>query len=55
FFVDHADKHIRVKVTAVDLELIGSDTLVASDVIMKVTPEGKHEMTFEDFKRGYIN
>ncbi|MEN9338210.1 MAG: hypothetical protein RIQ41_524 [Candidatus Parcubacteria bacterium] len=55
FFVDHAGKHMRVKVTAVDLELIGSDTLVASDVIMKVTPEGKHEMTFEDFKRGYLH
>ncbi len=55
FFIDHADKHMRVKVTAVDLELIGSDTLTASDVITHVTPEGKQEMTFEDFKRGYLH
>jgi methionyl-tRNA formyltransferase len=55
FFVDHKEKQMRVKVTAVDLTLIGSDSLVASDVITKVIPEGKHEMTFEDFKRGYLN
>jgi len=55
FFVEHKDKKIRVKVTSVNLLLSGSETLTAADVILKVTPEGKHEMSFEDFKRGYLN
>jgi methionyl-tRNA formyltransferase len=54
FFIEHKDKTLRVKVTAVDLELVGTDTLVASDVITKVVPEGKSEISFEDFKRGYL-
>lgn len=54
FFVEHKDKKIRVKVTEVDLILTGTETLVASDIITKVVPEGKHEMSFEDFKRGYL-
>jgi methionyl-tRNA formyltransferase len=55
FFVDHKGKLTRVKVTEVNLTLVGSDSLVATDVITKVIPEGKHEITFEDFKRGYLN
>ncbi len=55
FFIDHKEKNIRVKVTSVDLTLAGTDTLVASDIIVKVIPEGKHEMSFEDFRRGYMN
>ncbi len=55
FFIDHKDKKMRIKVTSVDLTLAGTETLVASDIILKVTPEGKHEMTFEDFKRGYLH
>lgn len=55
FFIEHKEKQMRVKVTGVNLTLIGSDTLVASDVITKVIPEGKHEMAFEDFKRGYLD
>lgn len=55
FFIPHKEKQMRVKVTKVDLSLTGSDSLVASDVILAVTPEGKHEMPFEDFKRGYLN
>ena len=54
FFIEHKDKKIRVKVTEVDLLLSGTETLVAGDVITKVTPEGKHEISFEDFKRGYL-
>lgn len=54
FFIDHKDRRIRVKVTQVDLNLIGTDTLVAGDIILSVIPEGKHEMSFEDFKRGYL-
>lgn len=55
FFIDHKDRRMRVKVTQVDLNLIGTDTLVASDIILSVIPEGKHEMSFEDFKRGYLS
>ncbi len=54
FFITHKEKTIRVKVTGVDLLLSGSETLVASDVITKVVPEGRHEISFEDFKRGYL-
>lgn len=54
FFIDHKDRKIRIKVTQVDLALLGSESLVASDVILSVVPEGKHEMSFEDFRRGYL-
>lgn len=54
FFIEHKGKYIRVKVTKVDLTLTGTDTLTASDIIQSVVPEGKHEMSFEDFARGYI-
>lgn len=54
FFIEHKGKMIRVKVTGVNLSLSGSDSLVASDVITKVIPEGKHEISFEDFARGYL-
>lgn len=54
FFIEHKNKNIRVKVTDVDLLLSGSETLTASDVILKVIPEGKHEISWEDFVRGYI-
>lgn len=55
FFIEHKGKDIRVKVTGVDLSLVGSETLIAKDVITKVIPEGKHEMDFESFARGYLN
>lgn len=55
FFIDHKGKSMRVKVTGVDLAVSGTETLVASDIILKVVPEGKHEISFEDFKRGYLN
>jgi methionyl-tRNA formyltransferase len=55
FFFDHKGKNMRVKVTGVDLLLAGSETLTAKDVITKVVPEGKSEMSFEDFSRGYLN
>ena len=54
FFIEHNGKKVRVKVANVDLALSGTDTLIASDVILSVLPEGKHEMSFEDFKRGYL-
>ncbi len=54
FFIEHGNKKIRVKVTKVNLLLSGTDTLVASDVIEKIIPEGKKEMDWESFKRGYL-
>jgi methionyl-tRNA formyltransferase len=54
FFIEHAGKKMRIKVTGVDTAIVGSETLVAGDVITHVIPEGKHEMAFEDFKRGYL-
>lgn len=54
FFIEHKGKRMRIKVTGVDVALEGSHTLVAKDVITHVVPEGKHEMTFEDFERGYL-
>lgn len=54
FFITHKEKPMRIKVTSVDLTLTESETLVAQDIILKVIPEGKGEMSFEDFKRGYL-
>lgn len=54
FFINHKEKSIRIKVTKVNLTLTGTDSLVASDIIESVIPEGRHEISFEDFVRGYL-
>lgn len=54
FFIDHNDLRVRVKVTQVNITLSGTESLVASDIIERVIPEGKKEMDFESFKRGYL-
>jgi methionyl-tRNA formyltransferase len=54
FFHTHGDRTIRVKVVKVDMSLTLADSLVASDIILSVIPEGKAEMDFESFKRGYM-
>lgn len=54
FFITHKEKETRIKVTSVDLLLEGTETLVASDIILKVIPEGKHEITWGDFVHGYM-
>lgn len=54
FFITHKEKNIRVKVTEVDLMLATTDTLTAEDIITRVVPEGRKEMDFESFKRGYL-
>jgi methionyl-tRNA formyltransferase len=53
FFITHLGKDIRVKVNAVDL-LTSKDSSLAKDYIVSVTPEGKKQMDFESFKRGYL-
>lgn len=54
FFQEHNGKNMRVKINNLDLtkEISNSDT--AKEIILTVTPEGKKEMTFESFLRGYI-
>lgn len=54
FFINHYGKQIRVKVTGVDLIIPIEITDNAQDVITLVIPEGKKEMDWESFKRGYI-
>lgn len=55
FFTPHKGKKIRVKVTDVDLMLSTTESLTAKDIILKVVPEGKHEISFADFERGYLS
>lgn len=53
FFIEHAGKKIRVKINSIDLVSIKDSTNV-QDYIIAVTPEGKKEMDWESFKRGYV-
>lgn len=46
FFINHLDRQTRIKIT--DADFIDGKT-----VITKVIPEGKKEMTFADFKKGF--
>lgn len=54
FFIKHKDKLIRVKITEVNLHKNASKNKIAKDIILKVIPEGKSEITFENFKNGYL-
>lgn len=53
FFHSHKNKTVRIKVTAVDLTSYREDTSTAKDVILSVIPEGKKEIDFQSFLRGY--
>ena len=55
FTVNKNEKTIRVKVTEIDLNSDHTKSKSAQDIIEKVIPEGKPEMNFEDFTRGYLN
>jgi len=48
YFIEKGDKKIRVIITDVDL-------VDGKLIIKKVKPEGKNEMPYEDFLRGYTN
>lgn len=52
FLLKKDDREIRVKVTSVSLHNIQND-LPLMDCILTVIPEGKKEMQFTDFRRGY--
>jgi methionyl-tRNA formyltransferase len=54
FFIDHKGVTLRIKINKINLTLSGTDTLVARDIILSVTPEGKKEIDFQDFVRGYL-
>ena len=54
FFIEHKDKSMRVKVTIVDTQKNITKDSLASEVILQVIPEGKKEISWEDFKRGYL-
>lgn len=53
FFIEHGGRDIRVKIN--ELELVEQrDSKLARDYILAVTPEGKKQMDWESFKRGYL-
>lgn len=54
FFFNHNNQMIRVKVASVDLTTPYPDSSKAADVLLFVIPEGKKEMSWESFKRGYM-
>lgn len=55
FFTSHKEQLIRVKITQVDLTSPTENTATAKDIILSVIPEGKKEMSWEDFMRGYMH
>ncbi|MDQ1281953.1 MAG: Methionyl-tRNA formyltransferase [Patescibacteria group bacterium] len=54
FFIKHKDKEIRVKINEIELNKDLAKNKSASEIIKKVTPEGKSEMSFSDFEKGYL-
>ena len=55
FFINHKDREMRVKVTDINLSKDFAKNKIAKEIIEKVIPEGKSEMTFKDFEKGYLN
>lgn len=54
FFINHKDKDIRIKISDINLDKDFAKNKKAKNIINKVIPEGKKEMNFEDFIRGYL-
>lgn len=54
FFIQHGGRDIRVKINEVEL-VNEKESRHARDYIISVTPEGKKEMDWESFGRGYMN
>lgn len=50
----NTEKLIRVKITKINLDKNFAKDKLAKDIIEKVIPEGKSEMNFEDFEKGYL-
>lgn len=54
FFIEHDGSNMRVKINGIDA-LTEKESRHVKDYILSVTPEGKKQMDFESFKRGYLN
>jgi len=54
FFISKGGKRMRVKVTEITLDKNSAKDKLAPAIIKKVIPENKAEISFEDFKRGYL-
>lgn len=54
FFIEHAGRDIRVKINEVDC-ITDKGTHKAEDYILSVTPEGKKQMDWDSFRRGYLD
>ncbi len=53
FFIDHNEKSMRVKINEIEL-VVENESRKARDYILSVTPEGKKQMDWESFRRGYM-
>ena len=54
FFINHHGIQIRIKIN--DIELVEEkESRKAEDYILVVTPEGKKQMDWESFRRGYMD
>ena len=52
FFIEHADKKLRIKITRAKWQPV-TNIAPAKLIIEKVIPEGSKEMSYDDFTRGY--
>lgn len=53
FFIEHGGKELRIKINAIDL-VSNKDSQEVKDYILSVTPEGKKQMDWDSFVRGYF-
>lgn len=54
FFINHKDRDMRIKVTKINLNKDFAKEKSAKEIIQKVIPEGKSEINFSDFEKGYL-
>jgi methionyl-tRNA formyltransferase len=54
FFIEHGGRDMRVKVNSIEL-VEEKESRCVRDYVLTVTPEGKKEMDFASFKRGYVD
>lgn len=54
FLINHKEKELRIKISEIELSRDSAKNKQAREIIKKVIPEGKPEMNFSDFERGYL-
>ena len=54
FYIEKNNSKFRIKITKINLEKENIENKLAKDIILKVIPEGKKEISWEDFQRGYL-